>query len=96
MTKGPLYAKKKRQPGEAWRSCLQIKQFRKRSGGAVLNDAASKRTKKAEQDRLLARESSNKEDKGSPCVPKESRVARISVLKPRLKSTTVEYPAVMG
>ena len=55
-----------------------------------------RREQEAEKGRLLARESSNKEDKGSPCVPKVSRVAKISVLKPCLKGTNVEYSAVMG
>ena len=66
---------RKREPGEVW-SCLQTRQFRERNVGAFSNEAASKRTKEAEQDRLLARESSYKEDKGSPCVPKVSRVAK--------------------
>ena len=88
---------RKREPGKAWRrSCLQTKQFQERIVGAFSNEAVSKRTKEAEQGRLLARESSNKEDKGSPCVPKVSRVAKISVLKPCLKGTNVEYSAVMG
>ena len=62
------------------------------------HEAVSKRTKEAEQGRLLARESSNtgKEDKGSPCVPKVSRDAKISVLKPCLEGTNAEYSAVMG
>ena len=45
---------------------------------------------------MLTRESSNKEDKGIPCVPKVFPIAEISVLKPCLKGTIDEYSAVMG
>ena len=84
---------RKREPGQAW-SCLQTKQFQERIVGAFSNEAASKKTKQAEQDRLLARESSYKEDKGSSCVLMVSCVAKISVLRPR--PTNVQYFAVMG
>ena len=69
---------RKREPGKAW-SFLQTKQFQERIVGAFSNKVVSKRTKEAKQGRLLARESSNKEDKSSPCVPKVSFLAEISV-----------------
>ena len=87
---------RKRELGKAWRrSCLQTKQFQERIVGAFSNEAVLKRIKEAKQGRLLATESSNKKDKSSPCVPKVSCAAKISVLKPCLKSTNVEYSAVI-
>ena len=75
---------------------FKLSSFEREKCMCFFKEAVSKRTKEAEQDRLLARESSNKEDKGSPYVPKLSRVAKISVSKPCLKGTNVEYSAVMG